>query len=224
MKTYFLAPDSDLTRNIINFDRKYKKRDFTYDGSTYSGAIAITNGTPDDIMTYLLCANLNGEQVTSIFKPEEGTRYGSINGLFDIIGPNVNTLLIVMDQENEPLEIITQHIERILTENGCEISRENKDKILTYNCTKGPISFRLIAVINGLNQIITEKHCIEDHLIYAGNIRCDGDSKRTWMHLTQTQRDEVIASIVKASRRKIMELFPQQFEAIGLFKERCRIN
>ncbi len=189
------------------------------DGSTYSGAIALTDGTPDDIMIFLICSVLNGNHVTSIFKPTEGTRYGSITGLIENIGPKIKTILIVMDQEDETLQEISKNMENFLSKHGCDYESNYDNKILHFSCTKGPRSFILLVVLNGLDQIDTQKHCIEDHLIFAGKYDCVDNSKSTWKTIPEPEKEIIITSLVNSSRSKLEKIFPQHFKAISLFKK-----
>ena len=190
----------------------------TEDGSTYSGAIAITDGTPDDLMTYLLCSKLNGPVVTAIMKPTEGTRYGSVQGILNFIGPKMTAFLMILDRENESDDEIRKTIESFLLEHGCTHELIHSNDYLEYNCTKGPHTFSFFVVISGLDQVNTRTHCIEDHLCFAGDLNGNGDSKTTWRNLSDQERDNIISSLTGASIRRLTEIFPQHISGIESYK------
>lgn len=214
-----MYPQSDVTRRLLKFNRKYNLREFTTDGSTFSGAIAITDGTPDDIITFMLCSHLNGNLVNAMFKPVEGTRLGSMQGIIDLIGPKISAFLMVLDREDDSVDAIRVSIEKYLQNHGCEYDRTPADHCLIYNCSKGPHDFIFIVIINGIDQVNTRVHCIEDHLIFAGDLDGEGDSKQTWRQLSNQERDSIISDLVRASRRRLVEVFPQHVEALEVFRE-----
>ncbi len=72
-----------------------------------------------------------------MFKPMEGTRYASLSGLYDLIGPNIETILIVIDQEDESTEDVFGGIEKQLRNYGYRHERETDGKIAVYACEKG---------------------------------------------------------------------------------------
>lgn len=219
MKTYSLQPQSDVTRRLIKFNRRYNIREFTTDGSTYSGAIAITDGTPDDVLTFLLCSHLNGDLVSAMFKPVEGTRFGSMQGILNLIGPKISAFLMVLDREDESIDEIRDSVETYLRDHGCTFEREHIDDYLIYRCSRGPHTFTFLVVVNGLEHVNTRNHCVEDHLVYAGGLDGNGDSKGTWRSLSNQERNTIISELARSSRQRLIDVFPQHIEALEIFKD-----
>ena len=73
-----------------------------------------------------------------------------------------------MDQEKDNLNDIFDECKRRLIKNNISITKEEEElRLKVYDCKYVDREFKIILVINGLDEIDVKKHRIEDHLIKA---------------------------------------------------------
>lgn len=129
--------------------------------------------------------------------------------------------MIVMDQEDQSLDSIFEEAQRKLISKGFRIRDEfGEGRLKVYECEFGGRNVRLILVVNGLDEISTNKHTIEDHLLKAAQtfgIKIDfnfENSKDAWRRL-KNYHEEVFRNL---KERNVRDLFPQQFKGCEYLK------
>jgi len=211
MKLSFLYPTSKLATNITKFSRDFRLEIVTKTSVKISTLVVITNGTPDDLVFTIISHCLDGESTVGILKPEEGTRDSVINLIPTYLGPHTKNILLIMDQEIESLENLLEKCSRKLREKGCRNIREHGNRLNIYDCELGGKESKVILVINGLDEINTDSHCVEDHLIKFAEMKCKGSSKDSWEKLSKEEQNEIFKKLLDC--REIEKIFPQQFKA-----------
>lgn len=220
MKLYLLNPKARLSRNIIKFSKKLGIDTVVQQVSSLDTIIVVANGSPDDIVLCILTYCMNGGKVVGITKPEGRTRFGTFEILKDLLLPKINKILIVLDQEEQKLEFIFQEVERKLQEIGvrAELLNDcNNMRVCAYRCELGHRQFELIIVINGIDNISTRYHTIEDHLVMISEISMkEGEtSKDAWKRIKNSlsAQLEVFRTILNF-RNRLEEYFPQQIKGL----------
>jgi hypothetical protein len=178
--------------------------------------IVLTDGTPDDICFGLIASYLDNELHGLITKSKQ-RRCDAINMISEYLSQNISTIIFVIDQENESLEFVYDHISKKLREKGLiNESLQQNNKLKRYSCSLGKYSYQVISVINGLDQVATDKHCIEDHFITSAEIDPNGDSKGSWNSLTSREKLEKYRDLL--NNDNIRKFFPQQVCSIDILK------
>jgi len=182
--------------------------------------VVIGNGTPDDVIFSIVAHDQNGKKVVGIVKPEK-IWLDVIDFIPVYLRGNVRNILILIDQEDKNLALLYDEIKERITGIGIQASEENVDKrVRVFNCTHGAKKFRLIFVINGLDDIPTKKHTIEDHLVKAASIfenssilleleKAGKTSKEVWRSLEKDIREKILRQLTQ-QRKKMRKLFSQQ--------------
>ena len=133
----------------------------------------------------------------------------------------LSKIAVLMDQERDSLEAIYEGVRKNLI--GCEEDFV-KDRLCLYKCLRGKRRVDVILIINGLSDVMSERHTIEDHLLQAANRFLDVDisdvvdSKDFWWKRLRDIHDEVYNRLKIAGREEISKIFPQQFEGLKLLK------
>ena len=213
MRLYFLDPTSRAAVNITSLRNSgYEtRRIIAWEVKGLDSLIVIGNGTPDDKVIGVLSHYLDGNTVTGVVKPKEKMGLSAIDRLKTYLDSKINKIMVLIDQENRLLrEFFDEALER-LTQIGIDLTVEEEEmnRLRVCRCSLAGKRFEVIIVVNGLDDISTEKHTIEDHLIKSAGIEAKGSSKNSWNSLSKNEREEVFRKL-KGKRGIIEDLFPQQ--------------
>ena len=220
MKLYPLIPTSRLAVNIGRISRKIGIDALTLEPTALTGIIVLANGTPDDWVVALISHHLNGRRkILGIVKPEV-TRLGVLNSLptyLEVL--KGDKIAILVDQEDEKLDSLFNEVGRKLSEIGISAWNVVKERRLwVYDCKRGGKEFRLIVVVNGLDDYPFEKHSIEDHLLKAAERLLkievnERDPKKGWNKL----KDRQVELFRKLKNIKnLNDIFPQQIRGLKM--------
>ena len=177
--------------------------------------IVLGDGTPDDKVLGVIFHHLNGNKIVGIVKPQV-TRLGAIDQLKVYLKPNINRVMILLDQETTQLTNLIPEITSRIRCEGITIDEENQtetsERLKIYRCSFSNRNFELILVINGIDESPTGNHAIEDHLVKVADLeeecRRTQNSKETWSSLTRVQQEGIFRSL--QSRNLVVDNFPQQ--------------
>ena len=226
MKLYPLEPISRLAINIARISKK-TRMDVLIKGVNIADLdclVVIGDGTPDDIAFSIIAFHLNGDKIAGIVKPEMERRYACINLIPTYLKGNIRKILILMDEEDDPLDTIYEKIQRgveeLATGKVKVIDEETEERVRIYTGKYGSRDFVLILVINGLDDIRTDKHSIEDHLLKAADEMLSIDigdfenSKAAWKSINHNLQLEIFNAL-KNNREMVKRVFPQQVQGCG---------
>jgi len=230
MKLYpFMTVDS-VVRNIVRVSRWLGFDVLVSVVEELRCFIVIGDGTPEDEILALIAYHLNSVgKVIGIAKPE----FVGIK-VFELIPTylvqKVGSILVLIDQEDYDVEVLIKEVEERLRGHGIAIeSRGNKGRLVVYDCERGGRRFRLIVVINGLDEIPFERHMVEDHLLKAAKILLgeqigdvfskSRDAKEAWKKLYQYRED--IYRKLRNDKKLLETVFPQQVRAMRILEESC---
>ncbi len=227
MRLYPLNPTSRLTINISTISRRLGLQVLVnYLPETrrrLRGLILVTDGTPDDYVVAILSHHLNEEETFAIVKPER-PRFDALSFIPNYLSQlrGLSKIAVFMDQERDKLDSIYERVKEKL--GGC---KENfmRDRLCLYNCFYGGREYKVILIINGLNEIEYKRHTIEDHLLQAANQFFDvnisdaRDSKDVWWNRLKEIHDKVYNRLKRVGKGEISKIFPQQFEGLSLLKD-----
>jgi len=229
MKLYTLDLNSRLATNITKISRVLKMDVLVkgVDISDLDTIVVIGDGTPDDIAFSLIAYHLNGDKIVGIVKPPGRTGLGVSDLIPTYLKGKVRKIMVLMDQEDEPLNTICERIQNSLKKLAkCELKiideeGESEKRQKVYKCKYGSKEFELIFVINGLDEILTDKHTIEDHLLKAAEILSidvgDFDnSKEAWKSI-EHHHVEIFKGL-KEKRNIVGSVFPQQIKGCEYLK------
>jgi len=221
MKLYPLEPLGRLATNIARISKKIQMNVLSLskgaDTPDLDTLVVIGNGTPDDIAFSIISFHLNGDKIAGIVKPKMAKRDGCVNLIQKYMEGKVRKILILMDQEGDTLSTIYKEIQKRLKKlatGGITVIDEESEKVRVYEGKYGSKKFELILVINGLDEIHTDKHSIEDHLLKAAEklsmeIGDFENSKAAWESLPHDLQLKIFEDL--RTHRKLMEsVFPQQ--------------
>ncbi len=135
-----------------------------------------------------------------------------------------------MDQEDDTLSTIYEGIQKSLKKLAkCEPKiiddgDESEKRLKVYKGKSGSKEFELILVINGLDEIHTDKHSIEDHLLKAAEmLSIDvGDfenSKEVWNSINHDRQLKIFNEL-KEKRKMVESVFPQQIQGCNYLTEK----
>jgi hypothetical protein len=220
MKLYPLEPSSKLAAKISGVSKRIKMDVFVKGLNTADShsLVVIGNGTPDDIAFSIVAFHLNGDKIAGIVKPKTERRYSFINMIPLYLSGKIRNILILMDQEDDPLtaiyERIKKDLERLATGEIELTKEETTERVRVYKGSYGSKEFELILVINGLDEIGVGKHSIEDHLLKAaGEVSIEvgdfGNAKDAWRALSNDQQLSIY-KVLKDHRKLLESVFPQQ--------------
>jgi len=221
MRLYTLDPGSRLTTNISRISKKIKMNVLIEHVDTHNLDILVVigDGTPDDIAFSIIAFHLKGDKIAGIVKPGT-TRFGVIDLIPTYLTGSIRKIIFLMDQEDEPLNTIYERIQKGLKRIAkCEIKiigneDESEKNLKVYECKYGSKEFELILIINGLDEIHTDKHSIEDHfLVSAKMLSIDvgkfENSKAAWESINHDRQLKIFKEL-KAKREMVESVFPQQ--------------
>jgi len=229
LRFYFLSPTSATAKNISRLRKSsYDIRRIIIESissKTLDKLIVLCNGTPDDRVLGVLAYHLNGSTVVGIAKPNE-KRLGAISQLTTFLNSSAplrfKKFMFLIDQETDLLDRLFINAEAIMKNSGITISvAEPFDRGKSYDCSViGGREFEVVIVVNGLDDVLTTNHCIEDHLAKAKGLRVRGKSKDAWTALSSEEQRLVFRDL-KGSIRTLEQLFPQQVHGCRIL-ERSR--
>ena len=192
--------------------------------------IVIGDGTPEDEILAIIAYHLNGDgKVVGVAKPEfVGVKVFELIPVY--LAREVNDVLVLIDQEDYGIDELIREIEKRLKGHGTAIEgRRDEGRLVIYDCRRGKRRFRLIVVINGLNEIPFGKHMVEDHLLKAAKIlfgeQIDNvslksrDAKEAWRKLYQ-YREEIYRRL-KNDKKFLEDVFPQHVRAMRILGKDC---
>ena len=227
MKLYTLEPSGKLAAKISGSSKRIKmnvliKGVDTTDSDTL---VVIGNGTPDDIAFSIIAFHIKVGKIAGIVKPKMERRYGFINLIPTYLKGKVRKILILMDQEDDKMstiyETIYEGVKKLET-GKIKVSDEESEKVRVYEGKYGGKAFELIIAINGLDEIHTDKHSIEDHLLKAAEILSIEvedfeNSKAAWKSINYDLQLKIFKGLEE--KRKIVEsVFPQQIKGCEYLK------
>ena len=227
MKLYPLELSSRLVTNISKISRRLKmdvlvKEVATHDLDTL---VVIGDGTPDDIAFSIIAFHLKGDKIAGIVKPER-TRFGVIDLIPRyLMKGNIRKIIFLMDQEDDKMstiyETIHEGVKKLATGKIKVIDEESEKGLKVYKGKCGSKAFELIIVINGLDEIHTDKHSIEDHLLKAAKILSIEvedfeNSKEAWKSI-ERHHVEIFKGL-KEKRNIVGSVFPQQIKGCEYLK------
>ena len=222
MKLFPLELPNKPILNISKISRKIKINVTVPSGSSES-IVIISNGSPDDIVFGILSFHSDGKELVGIVKPPRITRIA----VLDIIKtyllklkPRIKKMLILMDQEEDNLNDIFDKCKRRLIKNNISITNEEEElRLKVYDCKYVDREFKIILVINGLDEIDVKKHRIEDHLIKAACLFLKdfkpkvNDSKKAWEGLEKRQQIDILR-MLKEREKEAHLIFSQHFKGL----------
>jgi len=212
MRLSFLNPESRTAINVTRLRKyEYETNKIIVDWvKSLVTLVVLADGTPDDQMVGVLSYHLNGNQVVGVVKPTERTHLSVLYELKVYLNLGINKVMVLIDQEDLPLSNLFGQAEDIMKEIGIKLdTKEEKDRVGVYQCSLASKKFEIIIVVNGLSEVCTDKHSIEDHLTKAAGIEVKGNSKDSWETLKSKHEEEVFRKF-KRKRKEIEKLFPQQ--------------
>ncbi len=187
--------------------------------------IVLGNGNVDDLTIPIVCHHLNGKRIVGITKPDGKKRMDVIMDFSTYIsGTKIGKIALIMDQEDDNLDDISEQIKHKLMNQNIHFDMVRDDnRVKQYRCKYGSRAFDFILVISGLDDVPTEKHKIEDHLINGAlklskisnaNLQ---DSKDTWNSIDAPLQKEILNNFVN-NRSLSSEVFPQHFIGLQLLE------
>jgi len=210
----FLNPKGRTAINVTRLKRYgYETRNIIVDWTRPKSLVALVvlaNGTPDDQIVGVLFYHLNGEQIIGVVKPTEKTHLSVLYELKTYLDLGFTKIMVLIDQEDLTLSDLFIRTENIIKEIGVNLdAKEDKDRVRLYECSLANKTFEIIIVVNGLSEICTRKHSIEDHLTKAAGIKVVENSKDSWENTNSNIRESIYREL-KGKRKEIEALFPQQ--------------
>ena len=223
---------TNIISNLVKWNNNFKldSLDLNEESDT---VIVLGDGTPDDISIFLIASKLNGKKAVYMLKPDD-TRYSAANEIRTVLksfNEKIVRFIFVVDQEKEELSKIAKSFTGKLKELGIEILREEKlqDRVDFFDSKLGSLEFKVYLVVNGLDEINTEAHAIEDHLLKctqkAGlpgpNLK-GKTSKEVWKELFKNkqskEKEKILSKIYQEALKAPKECFPQQYKALSLIE------
>ena len=186
--------------------------------STIDSLIVLGDGREDYVVVPLICHHLNGNKTAAMVKPTF-TRDGAIPTLKTIV-KNYKTIAFILDQEKHELSELSNIIRMKLNEIGIkceEIENSVGGRVILYECNLGDYRFRFVVVVNGIEDVGSHSHKIEDHLVMLAGVTVQNDSKDTWNELDEKERLEVFRRI-RDDRNVAEKVFKQHFEGLRLLE------
>ncbi|KAF5432202.1 hypothetical protein C5S39_04165 [Candidatus Methanophagaceae archaeon] len=190
--------------------------------------VVIGDGTPDDIAVSIIAFHSEADKIVGIVKPPGITGLGVIDLIPRYLKGNIHKILVLLDQEDNILseihEILQKRLQKVATRELEIIEEKTEKRLRVYNGKYGGKEFELILVINGLDEIRTDQHTIEDHLLKAAEMfSIDvGDfekSKKAWQAIIPERQLKIFKEL-KAKRKLVGTIFPQQVEGCEYLKSK----
>ena len=223
MRLCLLDLKGRIAINIRRWNKRLKLNVIT-DEAKVDGIIVIGNGTPDDVAICLISYHLNGRRIIfGVVKPPK-TRISVLEYLKYYI-KFADKILIVIDQEDDNIADIFEKIEDKLNSMGFKVKKSRnseENRLMIYECEFGKREVMIVIVVNGLDEIETNKHTIEDHFIKGAKIfgikvGKFSNSKDAWKRLKDDEKVKVYKGL-KENRKIIEDVFPQHFKAFKEFE------
>ncbi|RLA83054.1 MAG: hypothetical protein DRG31_06615 [Deltaproteobacteria bacterium] len=217
MKLYPLLPSSRTTRNMISISRRLRISVVTPESRPLSGIIILANGTPDDYVVTILSHHLDGKKIVGITKPQRANWIAVFDIIHIYLRYRVDKLVMLIDQENEPLDSLFEKIEKKIAKVANITDVKKYQRLITYTCRRHEGEFRLTVIINGLDDYRFKRHTIEDHLLKAAEVflgikLSKNDPKECWRNLREEDQYEVFRKLSKTA--SLDKLFPQQIKGL----------
>jgi hypothetical protein len=193
-----------------------------------SRLIVIGDGTPDDYVAFIICHYLNGDITIGTIKPPSKRGKSTFTLLRDNIYyfKQLSKVLFLLDEETDRCEDIIENFELQCRKQKIDIiQRQNYENGHLYvaQCTCGDRNLDIIVVINGLDDINSDAHTIEDHLIKTASelgMKQLPDrtfnSKDIWNSLSQKEQEDIFSKLIKSTNAD--KIFPQQIKGFKLLK------
>jgi len=184
--------------------------------TTIDSLIVLGDGREDYVVVPLICHHLNGNKTAAIVKSTL-TREGAIQTL-KIIVKNYKTIAFILDQEKVELPELSNIIRMKLNEIGIkceEIENSVGGRVILYKCNLGDYRFRFVVVVNGVEDVGSYSHKIEDHLVRLAGVTVQNDSKDTWNELSEEERLGVFRRI-RDDKSVAEKVFKQHFAGLRL--------
>lgn len=207
-----------LWSKLLVFSRKYNlKETIINDTDNLDSIVVLADGTPDDLSFAIISHYLNGDKAVAIVKPNNVTGFAVLDLIPTYLTPHTKNILIIMDQEDNSLEDISQKCNTKLRQKGCHNIIDDKERLKICDCTLGNKKFKVILVLNGLDEINTKKHCIEDHLVKFSGIKCIDSSKNTWNNLSTNKKEQIYREMLQSNN--LANIFHQHVKAGSILKK-----
>jgi|LGVE01.1.fsa_nt_gb hypothetical protein len=226
MKLYTLDPSNRLATNIARISNDIRMNVLTKFGPPgLDTLVVIGDGTPDDIAVSIIAFHSEADKIVGIVKPEI-RGLGVIDLIPRYMEGNIRKILVLLDQDDYILstfhEKLQKRLQKVATSELEIIEGKAEKRLRVYNGKYGGKEFELILVINGLDEIRTDQHTIEDHLLKAAEILSldVGDfenSKKAWQSII-SERQLKIFKELKAKRKLVRTIFPQQVKGCEYIK------
>ncbi len=210
----------ELRNELLSFLRRIDKRlsaILDEKSGEIDSLIVLGDGNEDARVVALLCHHLRdcGKKAVGVIKPQS-KRYGAIADLRNYL-PRLRKVALILDQENDTLEDLYEEVEKKLNQAGIRLERDMElqaRRVRGYLCSLGDHEFRLVVVVNGLDDVRSPSHKIEDHLVRLAGIDEEGDSKDVWSRTDESSKLEVFRRIYE-DRKAAEEVFSQHFSGLG---------
>lgn len=233
MKLYPLSYEyrSKLVGKIRRVDKRITKEIFVNDiDIPMDSLIILANGHRDDIVVGILSKHLDGKKIVGLTKSER-TRISSIKNLPQYLSlkPPLKNFVFIMDQEDDSIEKIHSDIEKEIKKICNRVENiELSQRYFVYRCSIGEKKIKLILIINGLDNVPTEKHSIEDHLVWAAEelelpsthyYENYKTSKEAWSKLEKSNISEDIYKRLFLDKNFAKEIFNQHFNGLKFIEK-----
>lgn len=193
-----------------------------------SRIVVFGNGTPDDIVTFTVCHRLNGDMVAGAVKPKNHRGASTFTEMRTYLnyGKHLSKVLFLLDQENNMCEGIIDSFNLECRKQGIDIIQKqnlSNGHLYITNCTYGERALDIIVVISGLENINSNMHNIEDHLLLAasqyGMIKLASEtfsSENTWNSLPKKEQEEIFHRLLNSAITN--KISPQQMQGLSRLK------
>ena len=218
MKLYTLYPSNRLATNIARISKDIKMNVLTkFEPRGLDNLVVIGDGTPDDIVFSIIAFHSEADKIVGIVKPKI-RGFGVIDLIPKYLKINIRKILVLLDQDDytlsEILEKLQKRLQKVATSEIKIIDEDCGKRLRVYNGKYGGKEFELILVINGLNEIQTDKHTIEDHLLKAAemlsiDVENFENSKKAWQSITPELQLKIFNDL-KTKGKLMGRIFPQQ--------------
>ncbi len=227
MKLYTLDPSNRLATNIARISKRIKMNVLTFEPPGLDTLVVIGDGTPDDIAFSIIAFHSEADKIVGIVKPEI-RGFGVIDLIPRYLEGNIRKILVLLDQDDYTLstfyEKLQKSLQKVVTSELEIIDEDCEKRVRVYNGKYGGKEFELILVINGLDEILTDQHTIEDHLLKAvemlsidvGNFE---NSQKAWQSITPERQLKIFKDL-KTKGKLVGTIFPQQVKGCDYLKSK----
>jgi len=227
MKLYPLDPSNRLATNIAGNSKRIKMNVLIeyVKPRDLDTLVVIGDGTPDDIVFSIIAFHSEADKIVGIFKPKI-RGFGVIDLIPTYLKENIHKILVLLDQDDYTLstfhEKLQKSLQKVATSELKIIDEDCGKRLRVYSGKYGSKEFELILDINGLDEIPTDQHTIEDHLLKAAKmLSIDVDnfenSKKAWQSITPERQLKIFKDL-KTKRKLVGTIFPQQVKGCEYIK------